>query len=206
MSVDWGEYVPYVPAVAGRPNELSRADARRVFDHCMETKPARLEVLAELLRRNGVEPGTTDTGIQALNDWFVANIKPDPDHPGFLHPLWYSVAHDVALFLGDVLIERHPTLRWEFFTWGKKSVAYQWHVIMGYSTVDPKFRVNTDLARIVTGYGHLIIMSRGSLREPEIVEVRGVKIDVDAIAADHHNLDGQRDKFVKLLAVAARKA
>jgi hypothetical protein len=39
-------------------------------------------------------------------------------------PEWYSVVHDVALFLGDLMIARCPELRWEFFTGGKKNVAY----------------------------------------------------------------------------------
>jgi hypothetical protein len=53
-------------------------------------------------------------------------------------PEWYSIAGDIGLFLGDLMIERHPILHWEFFTWGKSSIAYQQPVIMGFGTEDPK--------------------------------------------------------------------
>jgi hypothetical protein len=39
-----------------------------------------------------------------------------------LLPDWYSVVNDLALFLGETMIERCSTLRWEFFTGGKKNV------------------------------------------------------------------------------------
>jgi hypothetical protein len=37
------------------------------------------------------------------------------------------------------MIDHHANLHWEFFTWGKANVAFQRHVIMGFSTEDPKF-------------------------------------------------------------------
>ena len=122
---------------------------------------------------------------RGLNDWFVARVEADPQQPGRLTPIWYSVVHDVALFLGEVMIERHPHLYWEFFTWGRKHVAFQRHVIMGFSTEDPKFHTNIDIDRWVAQYAHGIIEARGSIPTYDIVDVRGVKIDVDAVAADH---------------------
>lgn len=65
------------------------------------------------------------------------------------------MVNDVALFLGDLMITRCPQLRWEFFTWGKKDVSYQRHVIMGFSSKNPK--VNLDIDAAVAVYGHRII-------------------------------------------------
>jgi hypothetical protein len=47
-------------------------------------------------------------------------------------------------------------------TWGKKDVACQRHVIMGFSQVaNPKY--NLDLERRVAAYGHRIVAGRGSV-------------------------------------------
>ena len=123
MTIEWDGYEPYEPDVAGPPDTLPRVAARQAFKRCMETKSARLEMLSRLLKANGVEPGNSDAAVQDLNDWFFAHVEADPEQPGRLLPDWYSVVHDVALFLGDVMIERHPNLRWEFFTWGKTNVV-----------------------------------------------------------------------------------
>lgn len=96
-------------------------------------------------------------------------------------PESYSIVNDAALFLGDVMIERCPGLRWEFFTGGKKDAAYQHHVIMGFTRLpNPKF--NVDIDRNVATYAHRIIASRGSIATYAERTVRGVEINVDAAA------------------------
>lgn len=206
-TVDWGSgYEIYDPGVAGNPQLLPRAEARQAFKQCMQTKPTRLEMLRQLLEASGLELGTSDDDVQVLNDWFYAHVEADPEHPGRLLSEWYSVVHDVALFLGDVMIERHPNLRWEFFTWGKSNVAYQRHVIMGFSTEDPKFRTNIDIDRTVATYAHRIIEHRGSIPVYGTVEVRGHPIDVDALAAHHRGRYIETDAFRRWLQNAARRA
>ena len=137
------------------------------------------------LKANGVEPGNSDSAVQDLNDWFFAHVGADPEQPGWLLPDWYSVVHDVALFLGDLMIERHPNLRWEFFAWGKTNVSFQRHVIMGFSTEDPKFRTNINIDPVVATYAHEIIEHGGSIPSYGTVVVRGTPIDVDAAAERH---------------------
>lgn len=206
MSVDWDGYEPFDPGASDPPRALPRAEARRVFKHCMETKSARLEILSRLLKANGVELANADSSVQDLNDWFFANVEADPEQPGRLLPIWYSVCHDVALFLGELMIERHPNLHWEFFTWGKTNVAFQRHVIMGMSTEDPKFHTNIDIDRMVATYAHQIIESRGSIPSYGTVEVRGATIDVDAIAADHRGRELDTEAFWHWLRMAAERA
>ena len=41
-----------------------------------------------------------------------ANVEEDPDNAGRLLSDWYSVVNDIALFLGELIIERHPQLHW----------------------------------------------------------------------------------------------
>lgn len=206
MTIDWDDYESFDPGFAGPPNLLTRAEARALFKRQMDTKPVRLEFLRSLLKANGHELGTSDDEIQDLNDWFFAHVEADPEHPGRLLPDWYSVAHDVALFLGDVMIERHPNLRWEFFTWGKTNVAYQRHVIMGFSTEDPKLHTNFNIDRSVATYAHRIVESRGSIPVHGIMDVRGTPINVDAIVAEHRAEEVETDAFWRWLQTAARRA
>ncbi|UOQ87844.1 hypothetical protein MUN74_11075 [Agromyces endophyticus] len=172
----------------------------------METRSARIESLGRLVEGNGVMLATDDAAIQRLNDWFLASVEADPERPGFLLPAWYSVTHDVALFLGEVMIERHPTLRWEFFVWGKTNVAYQRHVIMGFSTEDPKLRTNIDIDRLVATYGHQLVESRGSVASLGKVEIRGTTIDIDAVAASHRSTGIDSDRFVQWLSRVTERA
>ena len=128
--------------------------------------------------------GDDDGSVQALNDWYVAEIEPEPDMPpGWLRPEWYSVSQDVALFLSDLIIARNPNLRWEFYTWGKRCIDYQQHVIMGFTSEAPRFKTNMNLERMIVGYGHHIIATRGSVRAEGKFLIRGHEIDVDEILA-----------------------
>lgn len=172
----------------------------------METKDSRLEMLGRLLAANGVEPGSNDAAIQRLNEWFVANIEADPERPGRLRSEWYSITHDVALFLGEVMIERHPNLHWEFFTWGKTNVAFQRHVIMGFGSEDPKMHTNMNVDRMVATYAHQIIEARGSIPDHGTIEVRGTKVDVGAVSARHRSREIDTEAFSHWLQNAAQRA
>jgi hypothetical protein len=206
MTIDWAGYERYDAGVAGPPNSLPRVEARKAFKRQMDTKPTRLEMLRRLLEANGLELGTSDDAVQDLNNWFFAHVEADPEQPGRLLPDWYSIVHDVALFLGEVMIERHPNLHWEFFTWGKTNVAFQRHVIMGLSTEDPKFHTNIDIEGMVAAYAHRIIEKRGSVPIHGTVEIRGTPIDVDAIAARHRVREIETDAFWRWLQMAAQRA
>jgi hypothetical protein len=205
VSVNWNDYEIYDPGVAGPLDQVPRGEARRAFKQLMEAKLARVETLRRLLAANGVQLGTTDDAIQSLNGWFRANVEADPDHPGRLLPDWYSVVNDVGLFLGDVIIERCPGLRWEFYTWGKKDVSYQRHVIMGFTQV-PNPKYNIDIDRRVATYGHRIVASRGSVLSYGKVTVRGVEIDVDAVAVGHRDQEIEDDAFLRWVRAAASQA
>jgi len=171
----------------------------------MDAIPVRIGMLRRLLAANAVELRNTDEGLQDLNDWFSDNVEPDPQKPGRLLPDWYSVVNDVALFLGETMIERYPTLRWEFFTGGKKDVAYQRRVIMGFTQV-PNAKYNVDIDRNVAAYGHPIIASRGSIPHYGTVVIRGTEIDVDAAAASHHQAEIDREAFWRWVRAAEAMA
>lgn len=205
MTVKWDGYEVYHPGVLGPLNILTRAEARRAYDKRMQDKPGRVEMLRGLLKANGVELASTDAGIQDLNDWFRTSVEADPNQPGRVLADWYSVVNDVALFLGDVMIERCPGLRWEFFTGGKKDASYQRHVITGFSQVtNPKYNIDVD--RSVATYAHRIIASRGSAPSYGTRTVRGVQIDVDAAADRARQREVEDDAFWQWVKLAESKA
>jgi hypothetical protein len=202
---NWDEYEVYHPGVFGPLNTLPRSQAHRAFISLMEAKSERIEMLRRLLRAAGFELSNTDSAIQDLNDWFRANVEADPGKPGRLLAEWYSVVNDVALFLGDVIIERCPRLHWEFFVWGKKNVSYQRPVIMGFSKVaNPKY--NMDIDMVVAAYAHRIVASRGSIPSYGRVMVRGVEIDIDSAVAGIRRPEVEADAFLRLVKVAESQA
>lgn len=153
---NWGAYQPYVPPCQGPLHLLTRREARQSFEHLMRHKTDRIDELRRLTSMNGVHLSQDDAAVQDLNDWYRRNIQPDSVDPQRLRPLWYAVTNDVALFLGDTLINRFPKLRWEFFTQGKRNVSYHRAVIMGFSRVtNPRY--NLDVDRLIATYGHQII-------------------------------------------------
>lgn len=153
MSVDWNGYEPYVPPVVGPRRELSRRQAEDAYEHLMAAKRERIEMLQMLLRDNGIELKDDDTQIELLSEWFRANVERSGNDPDRLRNIWYAVVNDVALFLGDVIIHRFPGVQWQLFVSGKRDVAYQRHVLVGFTSApNPKYYVDID--RLVATYGY----------------------------------------------------
>lgn len=172
MSVDWTDYHPFDPGVDGPVELLSRADAKRAYTLCMDSRPTRRVELAGLLSRNGLTLSESDGDIQTLNEWYIDEMEPDDRDPGRLMPLWYAVTNDVALFLGDEMIARNPGLRWEFFIWGKRSSHYQRHVIMGFPDAQHKYSVDIDTLVAQVGYRAIAGRSSADDRHRFLVWVR----------------------------------
>lgn len=206
VTVDWGGYEPDVMTVSGPLEQVSRAEARREFDRVMQTRATRIAGLRRLLASNGVALGDDEGSVQALNDWYSSHVEPDPRRPpGHLRPPWYSVSHDIALFLGELILARHPNLRWEFVTGGRRGIDYQQHVIMGFRSEKARFRTSMNLERMAVSYGHRIIAGQGSTRAQGSVTVRGHTVDVDRSLAVHPTPPVAPDEFVGWLRIAARR-
>lgn len=159
MTVEWGDYVPFDPGITGPLHEVTKREARAAFQRLMEAKAERIAELERLLARNGVGLSSDNRAVQTLNDWFRSEVEGDPA-TGRLRPFWYAVVNDVALFLGDVIVERGPGLKWVMFDKGARDDAFQRHVIMGFSgVVNPKY--NVDIDGLLATYGHRIVSGQG---------------------------------------------
>jgi hypothetical protein len=142
--------------------DAPRVDARQEYDLVMGTRVERIAELRRLMARSGVFFDGSDRSLQEVNDWFVASMAPS-DEGDFPDPRSLSISQDMALLLGEEMIARNPMLHWEFFTWGKRNVAYQCAVIMGFPHQDPKWHINVDPFGIVHGYGVVILENRRGL-------------------------------------------
>ncbi|TCC15504.1 hypothetical protein [Kribbella sindirgiensis] len=155
MSVSWGDYSPFDPGVTRPLHEVTGREARAAFRRLMDAKHERASELRRLLAGNGVVLAGDDAGLQLVNDWFLSEVE-GVSGTGRLRSLWYAVVNDLALFLGDVMIERSPNLQWVMFDKGVRDVAFQRHVIMGFEGVaNPKYNVDVD--RLLATYGHQIV-------------------------------------------------
>ena len=153
--MDWNDYQIFNPEVDRPLHELPRGEARAAHDRLMAARSARVAALKRLARASGVDLEGLDA-LQQLNDWFVSSVESDDGAPGRLSSDWYSVVNDIGLYLGEEAIARSGgKLRWEFFTRGKRDIAYQRSVIMGFDVPNPKYNVDFDLA--VATYGHRIV-------------------------------------------------
>jgi hypothetical protein len=158
MSVEWGDYEPYMPSTDGPLQDLPRREARAEYRRVMDSRFERIAQLRRLLLRNGVTMGSSDDEVQRVNDWFRSVVTLDPGW-GRMAKEWFPVCTDTGLWLGEVMIERWPWLHWEFFTWGKRNVSYQRPVIMGFTRTQHP-RINIDTQAQVVGYGERIAAGR----------------------------------------------
>jgi len=152
MNIDWGNYNPYIPLYSGLLGSMPRRQAKEEFDHLMTAREGRSRELSAFLATQDVVLTTDDEGIETLDSWFVENVELSSDNRERLQNVWYAIAVDIGLFMGDLIISQCSHLRWEFFIWGKRNVSYQRPVIMGFQEVKhPKY--NVDIILALSAYG-----------------------------------------------------
>lgn len=90
--------------------------------------------MAALVARSGLQLPPADnagpSAVRELQDRFIENVVADRDKPGRLEAEWHSIAGDIGLYLGDIIIARSPNLQWSMYTTSRQSSSYQEAVIM----------------------------------------------------------------------------
>lgn len=154
-------------------DELTPAEARARFAAIMDSRERRLQVLAELLEGNGYRFGADDAALQGMNDFFRLNVERDDreDARGYPTAEWCSVAYDMGLWLGEVLIQRFPQLHWSLDT-ARKSVSFNRPVLTGFTRVKVRNYSRPLYDRLIS-YGYGIVNER-----PSHVMIRGQEIEV----------------------------
>lgn len=148
---NWNGYRPF-ERVGGRiPSEdLSKEDARARFEQITSSINDRVTELGKLIRANGFELGASPERQAQLMDWLLSSIE-DAGH-GDLRPHWQSVLYDVAIFVGESLIQRIPYLTWTFVTKGSRRTveSYQGTVVGGFTkTLSPTLDVFREFASLI---------------------------------------------------------
>jgi hypothetical protein len=155
MDVDWGTYVPFDPGISAPLHEVPRGDARAAFERLMRLKDERKQDILALLLRNGVRFDGSGESIDDVEQWFRRNVEPHQTDAGRLGNIWYAVATDLGVLLGDHIRRRAPNLVWRFYDKGSKDISYQRPVIMGFTKVrNPKY--NLDPAILIAQYGQRV--------------------------------------------------
>lgn len=146
------DYQPYLPAIARPLREVGRDQALQVFQDVMETRDSRLAQLASLLGGYGIRLNFSDESVEQVEKWFDRNVEPSGRHPGRLESIWYSVAHDIGLYFGELVINRAKNLKW-ILCEDSSSVSFQRHVVGGIEDVDggPWF-IDFEIMLITYGY------------------------------------------------------
>jgi hypothetical protein len=112
--------------------------------------------LKGLLGRNGLSVEFNEKDLQNVNDWFVENVETCERNPNRLENFWYSVIHDLSVFIGEMIISRHPDLRWEFFVGRNKDISYQYPVIMGFDNI-PEVKMEMNISVALVTYANRVV-------------------------------------------------
>lgn len=88
----------------------------------------RLGQLASLVGSAEVVLNLSVESVDRIESWFCSHVERSEDDPRKLMPLWYSVANDVGLYVGEAAIHTIDGLAWQFNE-NSESEAFQRHVV-----------------------------------------------------------------------------
>ncbi|HVS14367.1 MAG TPA: hypothetical protein VMV46_10600 [Thermoanaerobaculia bacterium] len=164
--MNWNDYEVFDPGVDRPLNELPRAVATMAYLELMAVKNHRVDQLRRLAAANGIDIDA-ESGLRDLNRWFDKSVSPSASNPQRLESRWYSVVNDIALLLGDQIVERSgQTLRWQLCKGERKNVSYQRPVIVGFEVKNANYNLDLDL--LVGMYGHRLL--QGQPANPDYFE------------------------------------
>ncbi len=138
--LDIDGYVPLKAPVSGIVHDLSRSDARAVYQNVLDSIPDRLSLLRSLCERNGYrnDPGGW---TKLLADHVETEV--DEDGRVSLHPVIKTVVLDISLAMSQRLIDRsNGQLTWKFYTGSKRSLDFQRSVLVGFSKAAKSYQLH----------------------------------------------------------------
>jgi hypothetical protein len=90
----------------------SSEDARRECSRVIASVDERIAELARVASPHGIALDLTLLSLTSLEAWFLESVQADPDRPERLDAVWYAVAHDVGLYVGETMVRAAPVYRW----------------------------------------------------------------------------------------------
>ena len=148
--MEWHDYAVFDPGIDRPSRELPRVEAQAAYEKLMSEKADRQQQLERTLNRNDVSLERSPQGVFRVERWIVEKVYEEAPSATKLDARWISLAVDVALWVGDTLIHRHPHLGWTMLKSPPSDVSYQQAVVAGfknaYTGYVPDFiRVATSL-------------------------------------------------------------
>ena len=135
-------------------SEMSKAELRNYFKWFQDITPERIAQLAFVVQSSpGFENWQSDfspDSLNALGDWFAGQIETRPrtkeeiDDFNAKAPFpieisdseltnrTFSLAMDIAMYLGQVFLKNHPSLKWDQPLGGKRNIDYGQPVLAGF--------------------------------------------------------------------------
>lgn len=190
----WNEYPLVVITPWSARAEMGRREAKALFERIIGERAYRVEGLRKLLEKFGVNLDFSYASLQSLNDWFIGAASSSPEHPSVPDDRTLSVCEDIALYLGEAMIMRDSSLRWELLTSRKSDPDYQSPAIVGFRNA-PGW-AHLALSGQVCGYAIGVLEDRMSKIADLDIEVRGKSI---ALPGESLRFPLKRDYFVGVL-------
>ena len=163
----------------------SKMELREYYKWYMEILPQRVKELAEeVINSKGFEtwtPDYTPTSLKLLGRWFasevqirkrtsaeIRKIESQSNYPIEISD-WelthrtFSIAFDIGLYISQVFLRNHPSLKWDQLLKSKRFVGYGQPVLVSFSTgpFEPVGMI------ITSAYG----LASGERTEDDLIEI-----------------------------------
>lgn len=150
-------YTTIQPPFTLKFREMSRQELKEYFRWFLDVSPVRIRELTKALRETsgfeGWQADETPLSLDRLGEWFAtqveARVRTDDERMEIAgrsnYPIevpseeltsrTFSLAMDVGMYLGRVLVRNHPSLQWDLPLGDKKFVDYGQPVLVGFGAV-----------------------------------------------------------------------
>ncbi|MEP4197001.1 MAG: hypothetical protein ABJL99_15355 [Aliishimia sp.] len=152
------EYDVFQPKLAKPCHLAERKEAKVAYEWYVDSVSERIEILKDFVAKCDYPILEGRDLLPVLNDFFFgvcAEIK-GQEKPG---PLEFSLASDINMYIGNLLMQKFDNLHWAFHTFGKSDINYQSPVIMGFSKVKNK-KYSREFFGPIGGYAIRIVQGK----------------------------------------------
>ena len=152
------EYEVFRPKLDKPCYLAARKEARAAYNWFIESIPERIKGLKDFVKECGYPVLEGRDFLPVLNDFYFGVCSEIAGHEK-LGPMELSLAMDINMYIGDLLVQKFDNLHWAFHTFGKSNIDYQSPVIMGFSKVKYK-KYSREFFGVIAGYGIRILEGR----------------------------------------------
>ena len=105
-------YEPYRPLVDQLYRLLPREEAVGEFERRLRHNDQRIAELAKVLAPLGIRLDFSTISLVVVEEWYLSEVTADGSRPDRLLNLWYEIASDLGVYVGETLIRQADRYRW----------------------------------------------------------------------------------------------